>query len=101
MENKLKELRINNNKTQKEIAEYLKISQSNYSKYELGTIEPDIQSLILLSNYYKVSIDFLLNRLSNDNTNITQSKIIWLSSLSKLQQSLINSVLQFCLTFYQ
>lgn len=60
--NRIKELRIESNKTQNEIAGIVDTSQSNYSKYELGTIEPDINTLIKLADYYNVSLDFLCGR---------------------------------------
>lgn len=60
--NRIKELRIEANKTQSEIANIVDTSQSNYSKYELGTIEPDLQTLFKLADYYNVSLDFLCGR---------------------------------------
>ena len=59
---KLKELRKEAKKTQVEVANYLHISQSNYGKYELEEIEPNIQTLIKLADYYKVSLDYLIGR---------------------------------------
>lgn len=60
--NRIKELRIESQKTQNEIAGIVDTSQSNYSKYELGTIEPDIHTLIKLADYYNVSLDYLCGR---------------------------------------
>ena len=48
---KLKELRIERQKSQQEIANYLNISQSNYSKYELGTIEPGIEAITKIADF--------------------------------------------------
>lgn len=95
MQNKLKELRQKNNKTQSELAEYLKVSQSNYSKYELGLIEPDIQTLVTLSKLYNVSIDYLLGNsteLTTTSTALTteQAKDIWFASLPQEDQETIN-----------
>ena len=36
------------------------IHQSYLSKYENGTLEPSLEQLGLLANYYQVSIDWLL-----------------------------------------
>ncbi len=36
------------------------IHQSYLSKYENGTLEPSIEQLGILANYYEVSIDWLL-----------------------------------------
>ena len=46
--------------SQSEVAKFLNISQSNYSKYERGEIEPDLSTLIKLADYFDVSIDYLL-----------------------------------------
>ena len=58
--NRLKELREDRDLTQQEIAKILKMSQSNYSKYENETLDLNYKQLIEISNYYKVSIDYLL-----------------------------------------
>ncbi|MGN1222051.1 MAG: helix-turn-helix domain-containing protein [Christensenellales bacterium] len=57
---RLKELRKSNNKTQKEIAEVIQTTQSNYGKYELEQQEPNIETLKLLADYYGVSVDYLI-----------------------------------------
>ena len=50
---------------QKDIAEYLSVSQNTYSQYETGVISLTAEVLIKLSDYYKVSIDYLLDRTNN------------------------------------
>ncbi len=57
---KIKEFRIKNNYSQQEIAKLLNTSQSNYSKYERNEIEPDLKTLIRLSDYFHTTIDSLL-----------------------------------------
>ena len=57
---KIKELRQEKNYTQKYVSQYLSIDQSNYSKYELGKLEPNIEMLIKLSKLYGVSVDYIL-----------------------------------------
>ena len=47
---------------QKEIAEYLHVSQNTYSQYETGVISLTAEVLIKLADYYEVSVDFLLDR---------------------------------------
>lgn len=56
---KLKELRKEKKITQTEIANYLQISQNTYSRYELGQIEPGIDILKKIANYFNVSLDYL------------------------------------------
>ena len=50
---------------QKDIAAYLNVSQNTYSQYETGVISLTAEVLIKLSDYYKVSIDYLLDRTNN------------------------------------
>lgn len=57
---KIKELRENKNKTQKQIAEVLKTDQSYYAKYENGKHLLPIEHLITLCEYYEVSADYIL-----------------------------------------
>lgn len=54
------ELRKSHSYTQQYVADYLKIDRSNYSKYELGKLEPSVYMLIALSKLYDVSVDYLL-----------------------------------------
>ncbi len=50
---------------QKEIAKVLNVSQNTYSQYETGIISLTAEVLIKLADYYKVSIDYLLDRTNN------------------------------------
>ncbi len=59
---KLKELRLENNLTQSDVANILKIGQPNYSRYESGEREISVESLCILADYYKVSLDYLVGR---------------------------------------
>lgn len=61
----LKEIRTDNDIKQKKIASYLNVSQNTYSQYETGVISLTAEILIKLSDYYNVSIDYLLDR-TND-----------------------------------
>ena len=59
---RLKELRIQNEFTQKEVANELEIHFRSYEKYELGICEPKLESLIKLANLFDVTLDELLGR---------------------------------------
>ena len=56
----LKNLRIDHDKSQAEIAALLKTSQSYYSRYEQGLHPLPINHLITLCQYYRVSADYIL-----------------------------------------
>ncbi len=58
----IRNLREDNDKTQNELADYLNIKQTTYSKYELGKINIPIEVFIKLADYYNVSIDYLVGR---------------------------------------
>lgn len=61
----IRNLREDNDKTQKELAMYLNITQTTYSKYELGKLNIPIEVFIKLSDYYDVTIDYLVGRKNN------------------------------------
>ncbi len=56
----LKEIRIQKGLTQQRVALDLNISREALSYYENGKRCPDIQMLILLSDYFDVSIHYLI-----------------------------------------
>lgn len=60
--NRLKELRESKNLYQKDVAEYLNIDQSNYSKYELEKVNIPIEFLKKLADFYDTSVDYILYR---------------------------------------
>lgn len=55
---------------QKDIAKVLNVSQNTYSQYETGVISLTAEVLIKLSDYYGVSVDYLLDRTDNPNTQL-------------------------------
>lgn len=60
MGNRLRDLREDADLNQTQVASYLGMSQTGYSKYETGENDIPTQVLIKLSQYYKTSIDYLL-----------------------------------------
>jgi transcriptional regulator with XRE-family HTH domain len=58
----IRNLRIDHSYTQKQIGEYLGISQNTYSQYEIGVLNYPIDVLIKLADLYDVSIDYLVGR---------------------------------------
>lgn len=57
---KLKQLREEREKTQKEVAEGLGIKEQVYQRYEYGTREPKIDVIRKLARYYNISADEIL-----------------------------------------
>ena len=62
---RLKELRKAKNMTQQRLAIELGMNQNTISRYENGEREADYRTLILLADYFNVSIDYLLERTEN------------------------------------
>lgn len=56
---RIRELREDSDKKQKEIASLLNIGQKTYSDYELGKTRIPIDSIIILAKYYNVSMDYI------------------------------------------
>ena len=61
----IRNLREDNAKLQIELADYLNVKQTTYSKYELGKINVPIEVLIKLADFYDVSLDYLVGRSKN------------------------------------
>ena len=61
----LKKLRIQNNLTQKELAEKIDISERAIQNYELNSRKPNFDMLIKLSRFFNVSIDYLVGESDN------------------------------------
>lgn len=66
---RLAEIRNNKGISQYELAEHLKFTRAQLANYEQGKREPDFETLITLANYFDVSIDYLLGRIDQPNSN--------------------------------
>lgn len=57
---RLKEIRESKNISQKELSNILGFKPTTYNGYEKGLSEPNIQTLIKLADFYKVTLDELV-----------------------------------------
>lgn len=57
---RLKDLREDNDLTQKDVSKILKISRPQYSLYETGKRDIPVDLLVALSKHYKTSIDYIV-----------------------------------------
>lgn len=73
--NRIKNLRIDRDLSQKEMASVLNIAQTTYSDYELGKLNIPIVSLVKLAIFHKTSVDYLLN-LTDEKRPYPKSKLI-------------------------
>ena len=59
---RLYDLRIDNDLTQQQVADYLTCNRQVYARYERGLREIPVSMLIKLADLYKTSVDYILNR---------------------------------------
>ena len=59
---RLKEMRENRELTQRIIAQILKTSERQYSRWETGFTEIPAHHVVSLADFYQVSTDYLLGR---------------------------------------
>ena len=62
MENRVRELREDNDYTQQYVADKIGITQRKYSYIETGTQQLTAEILVALSTLYNVSVDYLLKQ---------------------------------------
>lgn len=92
----LKKLRILNQKSQKEVADQIKISAPAYFKYENGDAKPTIENLKKLADFYNVSIDYLVGRsFSGDVGYLTDKQRSALELLKLLNERNLEKVVSF------
>lgn len=59
---KLKELRTEKGLSQRQFGEIFGVCNQTVSFWELGSREPDLNTIVLIADYFDVSVDFLLGR---------------------------------------
>ncbi len=62
---RLRDLREDKDMKQADIAELLGIQQTVYSRYERGFQNIPLEHLLMLADYYNVSVDYILGRTNN------------------------------------
>ncbi len=69
MGRRIKELRVENEKTGINISTRIGIDQSYYSKIEKGKHQIKLETLYKIADIYNVSLDYLTGRTNNRNIN--------------------------------
>ncbi len=59
---KLKELRLEKNLNQRQLADLVKVGKASISDWETGKSEPVLSNAILLADFFDVSLDYLAGR---------------------------------------
>ena len=87
----LKKLRNENKISQQQLADVIHVSQQSVNKYENHDVEPDIETLIKIADYFNVSVDYLIGR-----TEILQmADRLHMSDLTDSEVELINKFKNF------
>lgn len=99
----LKALREVAGVSQKQLAEAIGVSQQSINKYENHNIEPDVETLIRIADFFNTSVDYLIGHtpfrrkienVTAHELNDEESKIIEkYRKLSKKQQSCVATVI--------
>ncbi|WP_404454002.1 helix-turn-helix domain-containing protein [Virgibacillus necropolis] len=71
---RLKLHRAKYNKSQEEVSKAIDVSRARYSHYENNHVEPDIEVIKKLADYYNVSSDYLLGITNSVKGNNNESK---------------------------
>ena len=59
---RIRDLREDNDKTQKELADYLNMQLTVYQRYERGERELPLWAAVKLADFYDVTLDYLVGR---------------------------------------
>ncbi len=59
---RIRNMRVDRDLSQTEIANVLHVAQNTYSQYELGTNNIPLEAMERLADFYDTSVDYLLGR---------------------------------------
>lgn len=76
---KLYKLRKKSGLSQEQLAEQLNVSRQAISKWESGAAVPESEKLIIISEYFKVSVDYLLKDVDEEEQKGQENKVtLWI-----------------------
>ncbi|MBQ4349180.1 MAG: helix-turn-helix transcriptional regulator [Clostridia bacterium] len=64
---RIRDLREDNDMTQQQVADYLKMKQPQYNRYEKGYRDIPSDVLIAIADLYNTTTDYILERTDNSN----------------------------------
>lgn len=96
---RLLELRLEKNLTQKELGEKFHISSVRYGHYENNRREPDIDLLIDFAQFYNVSVDYLIGntKIRNLDEVYSDETFILLNDLDEIDKAEIRGMMKIML----
>lgn len=72
---RIKELRKIKNISQEELANGLSVSRQTISKWESDIVSPDINNIEMISKFFEVSTDYIIN--GKENKTSTKQNNVW------------------------
>lgn len=85
----LKKLRSEYNISQQQLADVIGVSQQSINKYENHKIEPDIETLKTMANFFNTSIDYLVGYKENETEFSNTQELLRLFNLMTEEQQRI------------
>lgn len=92
--NRLRHLRKKQGLTQEEVARHLHIERQTYCNYENETRTPPLDMIVLLANFYGVSVDYLVRENSRENV-LSDAEAALLASFRSLSDRNQEEILLF------
>lgn len=71
----IKDIRTRKNLTQAEVASALGVSSVVYSRYETGSRQPSIETLVQLADIFGVTVDYLLGRQDIEDSTLSEYEL--------------------------
>ena len=81
---RLRQLRLDKNLRQEQVAKLIGVNKSAISKYENNTRQPSFEIFVRLANFYRVTTDYLLG--------MTNNRSLDLSGLSDEEVALVSEM---------
>ncbi len=82
----IKDIRIRKNLTQADVANALGVSSVVYSRYESGTRQPSIDTIVQLADFFCVTVDYLLGRQDVEDSTLSEYEIQLLIAARKADE---------------
>ena len=83
----LKTLRIKSGISQQQLSDVIGVTQQSVNKYENHSVEPDIETLIKMADYFNTTIDYLVGRHDEAVDTITEEEKQLIHSLRCLNDN--------------
>lgn len=94
---RLTHLRERRNLTKTDVAKHIGFSVQKYANYEYGIRQPDNDALVVLADFYDVTVDYLLGRTNDEHEEVLAAAHLnkELKDMSKEQQQAIFDFIEF------